>query len=258
MKGKTMKADKSTTTAAIGRSSEMIRGEIGRLRTLKAESQASLDKLVRAYDVDLRSGDDAADRNERETTVLRRTVRRCELDLLDLEKELAAAQAEEQRQRDELKKREAENAVQAIIAEVEDHYVGPAKAIAAFLQRYRAAEKLAYDAGVPTFHQRARCTPDIRRPERVETYTVYVDEFGSETGSPVSGGSYVIDAQGQRRDHKGNVVVERPKKTKRRIIDAEIIRGRSLPPLPELVRLPAIEIDRPDFHVGALTYGEPN
>jgi len=244
-----MKNESMSTLAAkkLRASSEVI-AELAELERSKSQAQTRLTDLDAKYDAAILAGDAAAEKHEAETAVTKRGIRRAELRKQELESELKAAQELEAQDDRRRRQSEARAAVAAVLAEVEKSYRTPAKAVAAFLARYEAAEQLAAAARVDGPHKLLRMLPDTVVPAHDQEYDVYVDEYGVEVSNQYPAGSYHIDAKTGGRIYEGSggsIAQPYPTKTKTRKVSEQIILGRRELDLVESIKLPGLRVGEP-------------
>jgi hypothetical protein len=235
--------------AALIRASDSIRAEIERVAGDRQVAEARLARLELTYDHVLKTGDDAAaETHETDSAATRRAIRRADLRSAELQEQLQAAVAAEQEAETEREKQRAIEARESVRRKFQAEYIDPARRIAAFLREYQAAEIVCWNANVPTLQAELRTTPDERIAAREEEYTVYIDENGQETDHARPGGVHgVCPKTGGPIDKSGQLIPERPKRTKTRTILGSFTPGRRLHELPEVVNLPGIRIDDPDI-----------
>lgn len=242
---------KTGTQHAVGptRSSDNIGFEIERVAGERQAAETHLAQLEATYDQILKTGDDgAAEKHETDTAAARRAIRRAELRSRELQEELQTTLSAEREAETELQKQQAISAREAVRLKFQIEYVEPARRIAAFLRQYQSAEVACCHAGVPTLQAELRARPDERIDAHEESFFVYIDESGYETDQARPGGVHgVCPKTGGVLDSSGNLIPERPKRTKTRIVPASFTPGRKLHGLPEVVNLPGIGIDEQDI-----------
>jgi hypothetical protein len=232
-----------TNPATAPRSSATISAEIDRLNEDLTRGNARLKVLSANYDAAILAGDKEAEANESETTLTRRTVRRAELRLTALKFDLEQAKEREREAAAQIQRDQATSAVAAVMKKFDTGYREPARAIAAFLREYQAANDLAFEAGVPRCHNLTRFRAGEVEPEHTREAFVYIDEQGNETDNEFPPGSYRLDAEGRKLDNMGHVLKPRPKRQKLILVPRRRTPDMQLPSLCREVNLPALTLD---------------
>ena len=161
-----------------------IRSDLEQLAVARDAAVIRLAELeAQLADILLTDDDAAAERHDAEIARQRRAIERADLKRPALECELVDAERREQAERQAVQQAQANAAVEAVLAEIEAEYNEPARRIAAFLDRWNAAANLAQAAGVPGPDRRLRAIPGDYEPERIETYTVWIDPNSVEHAS---------------------------------------------------------------------------
>jgi hypothetical protein len=178
-----------------------LRGDLDRLDQDRAAAVAELALLQRTRKDVLLSGDDAAaERHDSDMARQRRAIERADLRRPGVVDALDEAEQREEAERVAKIKNDANRTVSAFLKTVEERYRKPALELVAFLQEWQQVSGIAKEAGVPGPNAILRtCDRVLLKPERVEqeSYFVFVDENGVETGNEWPAGSYQ-EINGQR------------------------------------------------------------
>jgi hypothetical protein len=225
------------------RSSGSILAEIDRLNSELNLAGLRLKVLTAGYDAAILAGDKEAEANETETTLTKRTIRRAELQLVALNVDLDSSLEREREAAAQAKRDKANAAVAAVMRKFDVGYREPAKLIADFLIEYDAANKLAFEADVPTVHKLTRFKAGTVEPAYERPKTVFIDESGAETDNPYPAGAYRKDDQGRRLNNLGQPLPMRPQRQKVETVPARRHPDVELPYLSRAVELPRLTLD---------------